>query len=191
MVFDRISLIAIYDVLKTINENDGRVTGILMNRSSRYGTKTAQRIESVQELHDFIEANYPYVVWNEECECPTCNEGIYHLLAFSVYLKDQRHAIFVNNLRSSFESAKENQLNGLSVKKCANLFRIDSILQTLKDTYVCFPYITQQGVYVNPCEYIEVVRNEAYYKLIDQHYRLTKRPEFPRTVMYNTLDCAG
>ena len=50
MVFDRISLIAIYDVLQTVNDNDGVVSNILMNKSSINGTKSAPKIQSLQEL---------------------------------------------------------------------------------------------------------------------------------------------
>lgn len=39
MVFDRISLIEAYKVLKMVNENDGKVTEILFHKSAFYGTK--------------------------------------------------------------------------------------------------------------------------------------------------------
>lgn len=191
MVFDRISLIAIYDLLKTINENDGVVSNILMNRSSLYGTKTAPKIQNVAELRSFINENYPYITWNSDCQCPTCNEGVFHLLAFTVHLKDSKHAIFVNNIRNKFESAKETQLNELSVKACNSLFLFDNMISDLKRTHVCFPYMAQQDLYVDPCQYIEIIANDAYHKAIDLYYLRTKRPDFPNMIPYTKLPCAN
>lgn len=193
MVLDRISLIAIYDVLKTINENDGIVSNIFMNRSSIYGTKTAPKFSSVQDLKTFIEANYPYVTWNPECECATCNEGVFTLLSFTVQLKGQRDAIFVNNLRKKFESAKTSHLNGLSVKQSDELFRMNDALHDLRRNYVCFPYInTLIGMtYTNPCEYIEIIRNDYYATLIDFYYKRTKRADFPRIIPFSETPCGS
>lgn len=193
MVLDRISLIAIYDVLKIINENDGIVSNIFMNRGTIYGTKTAPKIASVADLKIFIEENYPYVTWNEECECATCNEGVYTLLNFTVHLKGQRDAIFVNNLRKKFESAKSARLNDLSVKATDNLFKTNDMLHSLKRSYVCFPYInTLDGMtYTNPCEYIEIIRNDYYTTLINSYYKRTKRPDFPRIIPFSQTPCGS
>jgi hypothetical protein len=191
MVFDRISLIAIYDLLKTINENDGVVSNILMNRSSIYGTKTAPKIQSIQELKLFINENYPYVTWNPDCQCPTCNESVFHLLSFTVHLNNSKHAVFVNKIRNKFESAKEAQLNELSVKACNNLFLFDNVISDLKGAYVCFPYMAQLDLYVDPCDYVEMITNDAYYKVINQYYVKTKRPDFPNMIPYTQLPCAN
>ena len=193
MVFDRISLIAIYDVLKIANENDGLVSNIIMNRTSLYGTKTAPKMNSIAELKSFIEENYPYVTWNPECECVTCNEGIYTLLGFTVNLKDQKHSIFVNNLRKSFESAKNSQLNDLTIKSCDTLFKSGSILEDLKSGYVCFPYINTLNTmsYMDPCEYVEIIKNDKYATLINSYYKLTKRRDFPKTIPYSQTQCGS
>ena len=74
MVFDRISLIEAYKVLKTVNENDGPVSKILFNKTAFYGTKTQPRFDSVAELRTFIETNYAYNWHNEDCECATGDE---------------------------------------------------------------------------------------------------------------------
>lgn len=190
MVFDRISLIAIYDLLKTINENDGIVSNIKMNKTSLYGTKTAPMLQSVGELQAFINDNYPYVSWNADCQCPTCNEGVYQLLSFTVHIGDNRHAVFVNRIRNQFESAKAAQLNDLSIKACNTLFAFDAIILDLKRRHTCFPYLAQQDLYVDPCQYIEVITNEAYHKAINLYYFRTKRSEFPRNIPYTELPCA-
>jgi hypothetical protein len=193
MVFDRISLIAIYDVLRIANENDGPVSNILMNRSSYYGTKTVRKLNSIAELKTFIEDNYPYINWNPECECATCNEGLYNLLSFTIHPRGERHAIFVNNLRESFESAKEARLNELTVNYCDNLFKNANILKSLKKTYVCFPYINSlDGLqYINPCDYIELIKNEAYNTVIERFYKATKRNDFPRIIPYKQTQCGS
>jgi len=193
MVLDRISLIAVYDVLKTINENDGIVSNIFMNRSSIYGSKTVPKFANILELKAFIEANYPYISWNPECECATCNEGVYTLLSFNVQLKGQRDAIFVNNLRKKFESAKVKQLNDLSVRATDTLFKTNDDLHELRRNYVCFPYInTTAGMtYTNPCEYIEIIRNGYYSTLIDTYYKKTKRADFPRIIPFSETPCGS
>lgn len=193
MVLDRISLIAVYDVLKIINENDGIVSNIFMNRGTIYGTKTVPKFADLASLKSFIEENYPYLTWDPECECATCNEGVYTLLSFTVHLKGQRDAIFVNNLRKKFESAKTSFLNDLSVKASDNLFRMNDTLHDLKRSYVCFPYInTTNGMsYTNPCEYIEIIRNGHYATLIDTYYKRTKRPDFPRIIPFSQTPCGS
>ena len=50
MVFDRISLIEAYKVLKTVNENDGPVSKILFNKTAFYGTKTQPDLTVSQSL---------------------------------------------------------------------------------------------------------------------------------------------
>jgi hypothetical protein len=103
-----------------------------------------------------------------------------NLLAFSVYKKDlitkveSKHAIFVNNLRQDFESIKAAQLNDLSIKKLQDVFRGNQRLMFLKDNYKCESYIQQQGSYVNPCDYIEIVSNDFYTELITQYYYMSQ-----------------
>jgi len=183
MIFDRISLIAIYDTLKIVQDNDGPVSNILMNRSSQYGTKTIPRFDNLDALKLFIEDSYPFQIWDPNCDCGTDNEGIYNILAFTVYLNNAKHAIFVNNLRAGFESQKESQLNRISVKKVHDLFQVDKFLKQLKTSYVCFPYIEAPGEYTNPCDYIEIIKNEAYQNVIDMYYNKTNRLDFSKRVI--------
>jgi hypothetical protein len=193
MILDRISLIAVYDVLKIINENDGLVSNIFMNRATIYGTKTVPKMANIAELKQFIEDNYPYITWNPECECATCNEGVYTLLSFSIHLKGQRDAIFVNNLRKKFESAKTTFLNDLSVKASDSLFRTNDTLHDLRRSYVCFPYINTLNsmTYTNPCEYIEIIKNDIYINMIDTYYKRTKRPDFPKIIPFSQTPCGS
>jgi hypothetical protein len=181
MVFDRISLIKIYDTLKIVQDNDGPVSNILMNKTSQYGTKTIPRFRTLADLKVFIEEKYPFQIWNPDCDCATENEGIYNILAFTVYIDDKKHAIFVNNMRASFESQKTEQLNAISVKKVHELFKVDGLLKDLFLNYVCFPYIQVPGDYTDPCDYIEIIKNIAYKTLINTYYRATKRLDFPKT----------
>ena len=181
MIFDRISLIAIYDALKTVQDNDGPVSDILLNKNSKYGTVTIPRFNTLADLKYFIEETYPFLIWNPDCDCGVSNEAIYNLLAFKVYLSGEKHAIFVNNLRSEFESAKESSLNQLSVNKLNTLFQIKDNLIQLKANYTCFPYIEKPGDYTDPCDYIEILKNGTYETLINIEYRKTKRQDFPKT----------
>lgn len=181
MVFDRISLIKIYDTLKIVEDNDSPVSNILLNRTSEYGTKTVPRFKTLADLKVFIEDKYPFQIWDPNCDCATNNEGLYNILAFTVYFEDRKHALFVNNMRAVFESQKTKELNAISVKKVNELFSIDGLLKQLKASYVCFPYIQDPGDYTNPCEYIEIIKNIQYENLINTYYNATKRLDFPKT----------
>lgn len=181
MIFDRISLIAIYDTLKIVQDNDGPVSEILLNKGTEYGTKTMPRFNTLADLKYFIEETYPFQIWNPECECGTSHEALYNILHFQVYLSGKKHAIFVNNMRLSFESAKELALNAISVKKVHELFKTNEYLKMLKAGYVCFPYIEAPGDYTDPCDYIEIIKNAMYETLINIEYRKTKRLDFPKT----------
>jgi len=181
MVFDRISLIKIYDTLKIVEDNDSPVSNILLNRTSEYGTKTVPRFRTLADLKVFIEDNYPFQFLDPDCDCGTDNEGLYSILAFTVYFEEKKHALFVNNMRAEFESQKTKELNNISVKKVDELFKVDNILKQLKASYVCFPYIQNPSGYTNPCEYIEIIKNIQYETLINTYYRATKRLDFPKT----------
>lgn len=180
MIFDRISLVSAYRALKFVNDNDGRVSDILFNRQELYGTKTCLRFKSLSDLKDYITTEFPYYHFDPECDCGTGKESILRLLSFYVYLKDintqteTKHAVFVNNIRTDFESAKETELNNMSVKKIAEVFKGNLRLQFLKENYICESYIQQQGNYVDPCDYIEIVSNDFYKELINDHYYLTR-----------------
>lgn len=178
MVFERITLINIYDALKAIETNEKRVSSILINRSSKFGTKTFPRFENIEALKSFITENYPYrKIDNPECECFTCNEGLISLLNFSV--EDTEDVIFVNNLRTSFESAKEKVLNKTSIDALKKLFNQRSQLENLFLKFVCYGYVAPQPEYWNPCEYTDFITNSFYHTLIDKYYKPTRRPDFP------------
>jgi hypothetical protein len=178
MVFERITLIDIYDTLKRIETNEKKVTSILINRTSKFGVKTFPRFADLDELKEFINNNYPYRMLNHpECECYTCNEGIALLLNFSV--DDIEDRVFVNNLRLEFESAKESVLNQTSVNAIDRLIKRWKLLQILYSKFVCFGYIQPQPTYWNPCEYAEFITNQYYNDLIDKYYKATRRFDFP------------
>ena len=82
--------------------------------------------------------------------------------------------MFVNNLRQDFESTKAYQLNNLSIKNIQSVFEGNLRLDFLKANYICESYIQQQGTYVNPCDYIEIVSNDFYTELLVKHYYLTQ-----------------
>jgi hypothetical protein len=178
MVFERITLIDIYDTLKRVETNEKRVTSILINRSSKFGTKTLPRFANLQALKEFINTNYPYrKLDSPDCECYTCNEGLTLLLNFSV--DDVEDRVFVNNLRLEFESAKQSTLNQTSVKAISELFQRWRQLQLLYSKFVCYGYIQPQPTYWDPCEYVEFITNQYYIELIDKYYKATRRPDFP------------
>lgn len=173
MVFDRISLIDAYNVLKVLNDNDGPVTNILFNRTAFYGTKTVPRFATLADLKSFINTKYPYKYYEEDCECATEIESIYTLLAFEV--GDQtRHSIFVNNMRTLLDSVKRAKLNDLSVKVTKEIFNRGNRLHFLFDNYVCFSYVQEQGQYVYPCDYIEIIKNVYYTEVIRDFYSKTR-----------------
>jgi len=173
MVFDRISLIDAYNVLKVLNDNDGPVTNILFNKTAFYGTKTVPRFATLADLKTFINTKYPYKYYEEDCECATENESIYTLLAFEVGDKP-KYDIFVNNMRTLLDSAKKATLNEMSVKITKEIFSKNTRLDFLFDNYVCFAYIQDQGEYVYPCDYIEIIKNIHYTEVIRDFYSKTR-----------------
>jgi hypothetical protein len=208
MVFDRISLIRAYDVLKLTQDNDGNVKNILLNKSSKYGTKTMPRFRDLEHLREFINTKYPYVLANE-CSCATSNESIWNVLAFEIYSRPEdlegdivdennkrrdikvqaasKHATFVNNIRRDYQSQKSNFQNNSDVKQTDTLFKKDIDLQRLFDNYVCFPYIENQGNYIDPCDYIEILKDVNYETIIEKHYKPTRRKDFPtQIVLFNS-----
>lgn len=201
MVFDRITLINAYNTLKLSQDNDGDVRNILFNKTSKYGTKTVPRFKNLKDLKDFINNKYPY--WNT-CGCATKNENIWTLLAFEVYSRPEdldkdiikennkrrnikvqpasKHATFVNNMRQGYESQKVRFQNSLSIKKTNATFSKDIDLLHLFNNYFCFPYIENQEQYVDPCEYVEIIKNDSYIALINNYYKLTRTREFPTQI---------
>jgi len=178
MVFERITLINIYDALKQIESNEDKISSILINRTTVRGSKTYPRFDSIADLRSFIIQNYPYrKLEYPECECYTCNEGVASLLNFSI--KDGDNNIFVNNMRQDVESAKEEKINGTSIKTLRELFTKQTEISKLFMKYVCYSYISPQPTYLDPCEYMEFVTNKEYITLIEKYYTLTKRPDFP------------
>ena len=180
MIFDRLTLLGIYDTLQTVDDNDDRVSSILLHRISKYGTKTLPRFNSPKELRDYIDKNYPFVAKSENyCGCLTCNEGFFELLNFKV--KDiEDTSMFINNLRREFESGKGSRLNGLSVKALKELFRQNVYMKGLFESYVCFPYIQDPELYTDPCEYIEIIKNIQYANLIELYMANARRADMPR-----------
>ena len=167
MVADRISLLDIRDVLKVVEENNGKVSSIMLNRSSHYGTKSVPRFETLQDFKKFINEIHKYKV-PEDCACHTQNEGIYTLLNFT--FTKGTNEVFINNLERGFQSSKLNQMNNITFKKLNLLKTLNSKLRELMSTYACFPYI--EFGYID-CDYIEIIKNEAYDEMIEL-YKKTK-----------------
>lgn len=178
MVFERITLIDIYDTLKQVETNEKKVGSILINRTSKYGIKTFPRFENLVALKKFINDNYPYrKIDNPDCECFTCNEGLIALLNFTI--EDTEDSVFVNNIRNEFQSAKETVLNKTSKDALTELFKRFNILKDLYVKFVCYGYVAPQPTYWDPCEYVDFITNNAYHTLIDKYYKPTRRADFP------------
>ncbi len=167
MVADRISLINIYDVLLSIDEIEGKIDTILLNRNNGFGTKTIPRFNSLDDFKIFIDELYPYSV-PKKCNCLTKNEGIYNLLSFSV--KKKNDVIFINNLSDSFKSAKSDNINSKHFNLLNLLKTNTDNLTKLNEKYVCFPYM-EYGY--TDCDYIEMITNKQYNILIEL-YKKTK-----------------
>lgn len=180
MIFDRISLVSAYRALKFVDDNDGRITEILFNRNAFYGTKTNIRFKTLADLKRHIDTDLAYYHFDPECDCGTNQESIQRLLSFQVHIKDlntqkeNKYAIFVNNMRREFESGNAAALNALSIKKLQEVFTGNERLAFLKENYICEAYIQKQGDYVNPCDYIEIVSNNFYDELITKFYHQTQ-----------------
>ena len=178
MIFDRISLVKSYSALKIVELNDGAVKDILFNKTAYYGTKTIERFKTLQDLAAFINANYPYQYFDPKCQCAvTGNDAIWTPLSFNLTLKDNRYATFVNNMREDFESAQEKKLNSTSVKACRGIFSTNAELISLKKKYSCFEYVINQNQYIAPCEYVELITNAAYRRLVSVLYPLSKHKD--------------
>ena len=186
MIFDRISLVKSYAALKIVELNDGAVKDILFNKTAYYGTKTIERFKTLQDLAAFINANYPYQYFDPKCQCAvTGNDAIWTPLSFNLTLANNRYATFVNNMRTEFESAQEKKLNSTSVSACRGIFSTNAELVSLKKNYSCFEYVINQNQYVAPCEYVELITNEAYRRLVGELYPLSKNRDL---VTYAILD---
>jgi hypothetical protein len=167
MVTDRISLTYIKKALETVEENNGKIDSILLNRTSNYGTKTVPRFNTTLELKKFIEELYKYSI-PSNCSCHTKNEGIYTLLNFS--FKKGENVIFMNNLETGFQSSKIDQINKITLKKLNEMNLLNGRLKELFLNYTCFPYI--EFGYIE-CDYIEIIKNEAYLEMMEL-YKNTK-----------------
>lgn len=187
MLFDRISLVDAYGALQITEANEGKLAKILFHKTSYYGTKTVIRFDSLLELKTFINTSTSYQVFDPNCECATCDESIWTLLSFNVELPLRRYVSFVNNLRGLFESAEGALLNKLSVDALRAVFTSNIRLELLLNNFECVGYVQNQGKFVTPCDYIEVVKNGFYeemfvlYKKTKNKFGLTKSSLFVDT----------
>jgi hypothetical protein len=169
MVADRISLVDIRDALQVVEENNGKISSIMLNRSSHYGTKSVPRFETFKDLKKFIEEMHRYMV-PDECSCHTKNEGIYTLLNFT--FTKGTNEVFMNNLEKGFQSSKLDQMNNVTFKRLSRLNDLNGKLRQLLMSYTCFPYI--EFGYID-CDYIEIIKNEAYYEIIELYKNTRKK----------------
>jgi len=181
MIFDRISLASAYKALKVVELNDGAIKDILFNKTSYYGTKTVDRFDTLVDLKNYINTNATYQHFDPECQCGISdNEAIWMPLSFNLTLPNNTYATFVNNMRGIFESAQEQKLNKLSIDALSNVFREQSELKLLKSNYSCFEYIQDQNRYISPCDYIEIIANDAYKNTI-KLYKRTKSQDLSKS----------
>lgn len=184
MIFDRISLVDAYAALQVTEANEGKLAQILFNRTAYYGTKTNVRFTSVSSLKTFIETEFAYQAFDPNCECGTCNESIWQLLSFTVQLPTRRFVTFVNNLRGEFESAEGAQLNKASKDHLARVFTKNAQLIRLKKDQSCFGYIENQGKYVSPCDYIELIKTVAHDDVIKLYQSTRNKYGLDRVEVY-------
>ena len=169
MVADRISLVDIRDALQVVEENNGKISSIMLNRSSHYGTKSVPRFNTLQDLKKFIDEMYPYLV-PDECSCHTKNEGLYTLLNFT--FTKGTNDVFMNNLERGFQTSKRDQINDITFKRLSRLNNLNGMLRQFMLTYTCFPYI--EFGYID-CDYIEIIKNEAYHQMIELYKNTRKK----------------
>ena len=173
MIFDRISLLNSYGVLQTAERSEGRIGKILFNRTEFYGTKTNIRFNSLVEFANYIQTNHAFHIFDPACVCGTCDESIWKLLSFTVELPSRRFVTYINNMRGAFESGDGARMNKKTIDIIAKDFAADRRLGTIKENFECHGYIQNQGRYVTPCEYVDMITNSYYDELIKQ-YMLTK-----------------
>ena len=169
MVADRISLVDIRDALQVVEENNGKIGSIMLNRSSHYGTKSVPRFETLRDFKKFINEMHRYMV-PDNCSCHTKNEGIYTLLNFTFEKADTE--VFINNLEKGFNSAKLSKINKITFKRLSQLNNLNTKLRELIKTYTCFPYI--EFGYID-CEYIEIIKNDAYHEMMELYKNTRKK----------------
>lgn len=173
MLFDRISLVKAYAALRIVENNDGPVNSILFNRTAHYGTKTVIRFKTTQELRNYIQNVAPRQLFDPKCQCGIGIESVYTLLNFNTLLSNNRNISFINNLRGDFESADGSKVNKLSKDALAIVFKNDQRLKFLLDNFACMEYIQNQNLYVNPCEYVEVISNQYHTELVNLYIATT------------------
>lgn len=168
MITDRLSLTYVYNALKTVEENNGKIDSILLNKTSHYGKKTVPRFNTLGELRTFINQMFAYTEPISNCKCYTNNENLFNVLSFS--FNKGVDTIFLNNLEAGWQTSKLDQINQKTFKKLNEMNVLNEKLKELFLNYTCFPYI--EFGYVE-CEYIEIIKNEAYLELIEL-YKNTK-----------------
>lgn len=168
MITDRLSLTYIYNALKIVEENNGKIDSILLNKTSHYGKKTVPRFDNINELRLFINQMFKYTEPIDNCKCYTKNENVFNVLSFS--FKKGVNTIFLNNLETGWQTQKPNQINQKTFKKLNELKLQLKGLNDLFENYICFPYI--EFGYIE-CDYIEIVRNDEYWNLLSL-YKNTK-----------------
>jgi hypothetical protein len=180
MIFDRISLVNAYRALNYVDSNEGRVSDILFNKDSSYGTKTIPRFKDLKALKLYIDTNVPYLYTDSKRADVIDRRTMYNLLTFNVYLKDintqveSDHAIFVNNIRNSIESVKQSELNNTSSNELQKVFTENLRLKFLKENAKYDSYITSSMDYLEPVGYISIIPNGFYTELINKYYKLTQ-----------------
>lgn len=201
MVFDRITLVNIYKKLKSVQDNDGLVRNILLNRFNKFNYRTTPRFKDLTALKQFINEKYPYVVFNEY-SCATENENIWTLLAFEIYNRPEeltadlilennkrrdikiqpvsKHATFVNNIDGNYQSQKKQFQNSFVQQKIEGLFKTDFEINTLFKDFKCLAYLDSRPNYIASPVYIEVEKNKAYNTLIEKYYKATRTSDFPK-----------
>ena len=185
MVFDRITLVNAYNVLKSVQSNSGLVKNILFNRKSGTTTKTKLRFKDLSLLKEFINNNYPYIL--NEIKYNTGNEGLWTLLAFEIHTQPvdlvqdlvvennrriiiqiepvSRHVNFVNNIRGELQSQKKSFQNKLVTAKIDQIFKANTELNLL------FKTLSSIENQLTPTEILE---NKSYITLIEKYYKPVK-----------------
>tara|TARA_Y100000816_G_C26000758_1_gene522905 strand:- start:86 stop:592 length:507 start_codon:yes stop_codon:yes gene_type:complete len=162
MIADRISLKYIYNTLLNVQSVEGKISAIRVKRKNSFGTvKSIPRFDNIEEFKEFMGNLYPYTFFSN-CDCETKNEGIYILTSFQLEKNDRQNQVY--NYETEFKPSVSGLINNTCLKQLNELNRLEKKLKSLLDRYVCFQYM-EFGY--TECDYIEIVKNEHYDKLIE------------------------
>lgn len=169
MIVERITLMAIYQYLKQLQSNEGRVYDIVISQKIAKGIKSPEVFKSIDELLRYVQTRYPWVPEFKQAEVCTWNP--YSVLKFWV---EKDNGTLVEFKRSEVE-IKKDSIYDISKKRLRELNdylkKVASQTKKLKIEYYISP-TTQSFV---ECVYVDdLVKNAAYYFIADEYAKYIK-----------------